>query len=345
MCRLMGAVLFEGYDKDRNYNEISKKLINLMHIGEMYQGGDGNGAVLFGRDDKTVAIYKSHLIASADQHNLADFLSPEQIEASKYVMLHTRLSTSGDSSNYANLHPFIQEDIIGAHNGIIWSHEYLWKKFEAEVGKPVSENDSEIIFALLDARAKGLDPQGIIEALEDVDGVLAISAFSRKDPNKYLLVSRENPVAFFFDVNEGILWYASTPQILADADVCKATDATALRYEMMLIDYANMSWTYEDVMPTTYGMYTPARSKYAYKEETYYEDMWITHVDGEASPSGKVNSSAFCICDGKGYLTEEEYEIEIGSDFINRNIFENEFDELCVLCPICEAADKKVSSY
>lgn len=349
MCRLMGAVLFDGHDDKRDWAKIRLALNLLMINGEKAQGGHGNGIAMLQKNDDIV-LYKSPLTAEEDILEMMNALSEDNIKNSKYIMMHTRLATSGSSLNPLNLHPFIQENVVGAHNGIVWNYQDLFEDFEKTVGQPATENDSEIIFALLDAFAPTLEPTAVDATLETLeDAVLAITAFSREDTNKILLASRDNPLAYYLDQEQGILWYASTPDILADSKVCGYTDAVRLSYEMVLIDWATHEMEIHPISSRrTYGWGgSKTTKKYSNSTLTYFEDEmtglpWASDEDVKDIDLKDIqdlgNTHVACICEGEGELTQEQYELYFGMDFLQQHWYENKYNEIVVKCPSCHGS-------
>lgn len=369
MCRLLGAVLFDGYERD--YNDLRIKLTLSLMYGECMQGGDGNGIALMSKDN-TTSVYKNAAQMSSEYKNVMNFMSARVLENTKYAQIHTRLATHGSSHRPENLHPFVYPHIVGSHNGVISSYKYLWGKHKADVGEAMGENDSEIIFAMLNAYAPTLDLTAVDTTLGDISGVMAIAAYSPTTPDRFLLVSRENPVCYYFDKDQGVMWYASVPDILVKAGVCLEKDAIRLHHEMMLIDYPSASYEKKPLTETvsTWKGY----SRYQWNDSVWQDDDYMGYnyssgvtgktlvatkgtalkdlVDSEVVdidlPDTEISEeeNVVCrICEDSGVITESEYIMMFGSiDLSHREWKEDEYDELVTQCDFCQPYSKWVIS-
>ena len=107
------------------------------------------------------------------------------------AMGHTRLGTMGANSQQ-NAHPFIEQDVIGAHNGIIWN----WKEVEDILGgqykRPLAV-DSQVIFRLLAENPS--DVKSISEVLPLVEGSMTITWVDKRHPDRMYAFKHENPLS------------------------------------------------------------------------------------------------------------------------------------------------------
>lgn len=291
MCRLMGAVMYQDKEYTRNQYQLRDRLAQMFLVGELLNGGDGNGLAITKRDGSVITYRNQFTVPSFiyDWKNKNQRFSKRWNRFAKQAMdsfsiqLHTRLTTNGSSKNKDNLHPFEKGALVGCHNGTIYNHKSLWTKFP-EMGKPYSENDSEIVISLLNWASPKLDDvESIQEALEEMYGYLACSVVSKEVPNKILLVSRERPLCVYEDAEQGILWYASTPEILYNSGICKEADATELKETGIIVDtltkgqiefkvkkqyhgtskyYGGYYGGYDDYSTAGYGSYGKGNSTY-----------------------------------------------------------------------------------
>lgn len=105
-------------------------------------------------------------------------------ERDNYLMLgHTRQATTG-IVNKQNAHPFIKENIVGVHNGIISNSDEL-----AEENKFKIEVDSEIIFELLNKYNNDFK-----KTFKKIQGSASIAWLDKTDPKILYLVAHENPL-------------------------------------------------------------------------------------------------------------------------------------------------------
>jgi predicted glutamine amidotransferase len=140
------------------------------------------------------------------------------------VLGHTRQSTVG-SVCPENSHPFTIGDILGVHNGMVWNHSDLWKKYPERSHLQV---DSQHIFAHLDS---GLD-------LSEIDGYGAIMWAKKSEKYAKLYFARTDTGSFFIarlyrpetprgereDNHIGVVWASTLHAITA------ATERAGLEY-------------------------------------------------------------------------------------------------------------------
>lgn len=235
MCRLYGVAFFGDREYERDYSRIAFHLANLMIISEESNGGDGNGFALLHKDAQAF-VFRSRKKA----YDLVYQFSPKYRYSKMFretishfpsiwsFMGHTRVTTNGNSLNIQNLHPFVVGDIIGAHNGTIYNFKDLWGT--NPIGEPKSENDSEVIFAMLNHYESSLsDCKEIANVLAEMYGSLAISATTQRSPQSLLLVARERSLVVYEDREQGLLWWASTAELLAQAGICQLTMSERLK--------------------------------------------------------------------------------------------------------------------
>lgn len=332
--------MFDG-NYDRDYNDIRTKLTLMLMYGECLQGGDGNGIAVMQQDGETL-MYKSPNQVGTEYKAIMDFMNVGLLRKSRYVQIHTRLATHGSSQNKENLHPFHYPHVVGSHNGVIYSYKQLWETYKADVGTAKGENDSEVIFAMLNAYAPTLDVKDVDTVLQDISGVLAIAAYSPTTPDRFIVVSRENPACYYVDEKNGMIWYASVPAILVDAGVCSHTNAVKLEHEMLSIDYKDRTWnTYELTQKTV--KWAPR----SYNYSTLDDDDWYFQpsTNNKVYDFKKDDVQKCPVCDGTGEIEERDFMQMFGYvDTDSRRWWDNG-SEMVTSCDFCVAHDRKEVNY
>jgi predicted glutamine amidotransferase len=160
MCRLFGlhadnravTATFWLLDAPDNLVEQSKR------------NPDGTGLGVFGADGKP-AVYKQPMAAWQDQ----EFATEAHELTGTTFIAHVRYS-SGAALEVRNTHPFLQDDRIFAHNGVVEALDVVDARL-AELGVDglvVGDTDSERIFALITGcirRRDGDVGAGIVDAV------------------------------------------------------------------------------------------------------------------------------------------------------------------------------------
>jgi asparagine synthetase B (glutamine-hydrolysing) len=96
---------------------------------------------------------------------------------------------------------------------MIRNHERLNKRFAK-----AAEVDSAAIMSLLRVKSKSkpMTVDTLANNLHELEGPFAIAVADTRKPNGIFMARNNNPVNFYRERNEGKLWFASTPAILAD---------------------------------------------------------------------------------------------------------------------------------
>lgn len=207
MCRLGGVVLNKQVVSEERANEITEGLLMLLVNMEDALGGDGNGVSIH-YPNGDYYILKDHREANYFFRYFEE-IKQHLLNGATIVQMHARLSTGGSSLNHDNLHPFVHNGIIGAHNGTI-EDKFLWDELNELGIYPYSDVDSEAIFASLGAFANNLHPKLVQSVINDLYGMFALTTWSQQKADELLLVSQDNPLAIWDNKEDGELWYAST---------------------------------------------------------------------------------------------------------------------------------------
>jgi len=215
MCGILGICLDK---RDRSEAAIGEILIDFGHLLEesTVRGIDATGVYVVNRDAEPVYL-KAPVPADAfiwGDYGFWELLKAHVGADTVAIIGHTRAATTGAPECNENNHPIIDGPIIGVHNGIVLNHRALDKKY----GKQ-AEVDSAAIMALLRTKAgdKPLTTKHLTSSLHEIDGPMAIAVADRRKPDGIFLARHGNPVAFHRDREMGVLFFASTGDILREA--------------------------------------------------------------------------------------------------------------------------------
>lgn len=125
------------------------------------------------------------------------------------IIGHVRMATKGIISD-SNAHPFVFENLVGAHNGTLKD-----KKYEDKV-----KTDSELMFADISAN-------GLIKTLDNLhkDSAFAITMFDRVNRKMYFTRNAKRTLHFALNENRSVLYWASEPYFLKTAIKRRNVDA------------------------------------------------------------------------------------------------------------------------
>jgi glucosamine--fructose-6-phosphate aminotransferase (isomerizing) len=169
--------------------------------------------------------------AQGKLRNLEDALKLSPVEGD-YGIGHTRWATHGRPTE-ENAHPHrdCHGDIVVVHNGIVENYLTLKHQLVEEGHKFVTETDTEVIAHLIEKYYDGNLEAAVRDAVKQLTGVFALSAISRKDPNKIVAARSGPPVVVglgdgeYFVASDvpAILGYTRDMFFLADGDMAILT--------------------------------------------------------------------------------------------------------------------------
>lgn len=184
MCGIFGMML----KSDCSISEAQRGVLTYILANENdRRGKDSWGFAAINEDNKILV-----------RHGLG-YLAPEAVQLFGYdrFMAHTRWATQGKKS-MVNSHPFLIGRIVGAHNGCLWNHEELNRKY----GRQCSVDSMHIMHHL----DEGLD-------FDDLEGYGVIEWFEDNDPSAVYLcqLSKSGELCIVgigpdSDNVEGVVW-------------------------------------------------------------------------------------------------------------------------------------------
>jgi glutamine phosphoribosylpyrophosphate amidotransferase len=125
-------------------------------------------------------------------------------ETTQYVMLHTRFTTQGSTSNNANNHPVVSQGMIVTHNGVLYNDSDVLARLGVT---PVAEVDTEAINAGLARESPGW-------VLDEVYGSMSVAWVDSTKPDFVnLMTNGENPLVIARTESGDVVW-SSTKSIL-----------------------------------------------------------------------------------------------------------------------------------
>ncbi len=191
----------------------------------------------------------------------------------KYVLLHTRYSTQGSTSNNGNNHPVIGHNQLVTHNGVLAFREddYIFSELKnTDNVQRLHTVDTEAINAVLQYR-------GITELLESIQGSMSCAWVDYTNVNEVnLFTNGGNPLVIGETVDGHFVW-ASTREHLEEAGFNLAYTFNAQPYKLYTLSHVvnlpkieSRYVTYLRDEPYVCGMYTHISS---YTQDAGYDEM------------------------------------------------------------------------
>jgi len=191
-----------------------------------YRGYDSAGLAVY-CDDAQVAVRR----AKGKLRNLEDAVRMSPVDG-HFGIGHTRWATHGRPTE-ENAHPHRDShgDIVVVHNGIVENYLQLKHQLEGEGHVFKTETDTEIIAHLVEKYFQGNLENAVRAAIRELNGVFALAAISRMDPNKIVAARSGPPVVIGIGDNEyfvasdvpAILSHTRDMFFLADGDMAVLT--------------------------------------------------------------------------------------------------------------------------
>lgn len=173
-----------------------------MLVMDTLRGVHSTGVAVLGPSEKTLDLKVAKLAVNAIDFlqwkpacNIMDFTS-------NMIMGHNRYATKGAINN-VNAHPFDFPNVVGAHNGTLYTRNGLDKPLDFEV-------DSENLYFTLDNTS-------LSELYPKLDGAVALTYFDKRDGTINLIRNHHRPLHYTFSTNRKTLFWASEPWMLEGA--------------------------------------------------------------------------------------------------------------------------------
>jgi len=197
MCGIMGYYSFGSKLPEK------QKIANMFSLLDT-RGRDASGYAFI--DKNNLVVHKA-AIKSSEMVKTKEWL---KLELPRVMIFHCRMKTQGTEKNNANNHPiFTKNGLALVHNGIIFNDEEIFGKKQRD-----AEVDSEAILSLLSMKSRG---DKIKRLFERIEGSFAIALIDKNDPEKLILIKKDNPIDFYFYSDDDILYFCSEREIIRQA--------------------------------------------------------------------------------------------------------------------------------
>ena len=197
MCGIMGYYCFGNKLPDK------EKITNMFSLLES-RGRDASG---YGYVSDGNLIVNKAPVKSSELVITEDW---QRIKLPQIMILHTRMKTQGDEKNNANNHPiFSKNGIAIVHNGVIYNDKEIFGRKERD-----AEVDSESILHLLSMKTKG---DKLKRLFDKIEGSFAVAVLDKNDPERLILIKKDNPVELYFNTKDDILYFCSERSIMQEA--------------------------------------------------------------------------------------------------------------------------------
>ncbi len=255
MCGIMGYYSFGNSKPDKN------KLSEMFSLLET-RGHDASGFAFINEDGNLsvhkAAIRSSEMIKTSEWKNL---------KLPNSMIFHCRLKTQGSEKNNYNNHPlFSKMGLCIVHNGIIYNDKEIIDKKHRD-----AEVDSEAILALLSSKTKG---DKIKRLFERIEGSFAVAVLNKVEPNKLVLIKKDNPIDIYFDSEKDIFYFCSERYMMQEAFGIKGTTKRGFNLGEDNFHFYEMENNHSLIINKdgveSYLKYNPKRSSWF--DRQYYND-------------------------------------------------------------------------
>jgi glucosamine 6-phosphate synthetase-like amidotransferase/phosphosugar isomerase protein len=299
MCGIMGWYSFGKTLPDK------EKITNMFSLLES-RGRDASGFA-FIRDNNLLVskapIKSSEFVKTNEWKNL---VLPSS------MILHTRMKTQGSEKNNANNHPlFSKNGIAIVHNGIIYNDKEIFGKKQRD-----AEVDSESILHLLSMKMKG---DRIKRLFEKVEGSFAVAVIDKYQPERLVLIKKDNPIDLYYDSKDDIFYFCSEREIMQEALNIEKTTVRGFNLGEKDFHFYEMQNNYALFINNegveSYQKYYPSKSKWFDRRFNYpvtsdFEEM-IIECPWCFSPTNYYDGKLFNKCEvcGMGINEEDLYNV------------------------------------
>jgi len=249
MCGIMGYYCWAE-------NRPNKRNITNMFSLLQSRGRDSSGYAYL--KDKRLVVVKDAVSSS----KLIEHKDWQNLEMPKSFIAHTRLKTQGTEKLNVNNHPIYNKSGVAiVHNGMIHNDTEI---FETE--KRDGQVDSEAILAVLSSKAKGDKLKRVFDKLE---GSFAFASIDQNDPDRLILVKKDNPDCLYLDTKDEILYFCSEKGIMQEALNIRANQCRGFNVGEQEFHYYEMENNHGLVLNNkgveSYKKYTPKTERWYYR--------------------------------------------------------------------------------
>ena len=196
MCGITGSLNLNSY----GYSVPASKVQFDMMLTSMLRGVDSTG-LLFGDMDLDKPVqYSRSIKTAADIHTRAGMLS--YMRNARWMVTHVRSATVGDIDE-DGCHPFIEDKVMGVHNGSVYDYDTLFPKH-------LGVNDSHTIYKALAAE----EPENATAILSQLSsGAYALVWYDARIQSLRFARNADRPL--WFHKEESYWWWNSEPGQIA----------------------------------------------------------------------------------------------------------------------------------
>lgn len=178
MCGLCGSFTQKGNVLSKRDTTVRARVLEGLLLANQQRGTDSTGIAAIGYDGaydvNKVAVHAAKYIERPSVQGLLRSDAP-------IIIGHTRMTSMGNDVTDENAHPFVEGNVIGAHNGII--NNYM------QIDRTVNV-DSQAVFRLLDKHPDAYD-----YVFDQVNGSCALTWWDARDPEAMFIVAHSNPLS------------------------------------------------------------------------------------------------------------------------------------------------------
>ncbi len=178
MCGLCGSFTQKGTVLSKRDRTQRARTLEGLLIANQVRGTDSTGVAAINYDTKFDVLKSAEeplkFVARSDLQSLLRTDAPLMIG-------HTRMTSMGNDVTDENAHPFVEGNVIGAHNGIINNYMQLDRTVNV---------DSQAVFRMLDQHPDAYD-----YVFPKVSGSAALTWWDARDPEALFIVAHFNPLS------------------------------------------------------------------------------------------------------------------------------------------------------
>lgn len=229
MCGIAGFIRLKNFEVDdqaRFENYMESAIVGLS-MASTKRGKDAAGFAFVHKDEHgTFSLKHYKQKGSADtpefKTKILEYLYKYGIP--EVMIMHTRAQTQGSADKNENNHPIISMDDVMAlvHNGMVSNDDDIKKALKSPI-ESSADVDSEAILRLIEQNLPDakVEPNQLYNAVKDstkeIAGSFTCALISAEFPEQLILFTHTNPLNLCADKKNGVLWFASTDEILKNS--------------------------------------------------------------------------------------------------------------------------------